>query len=283
MDATTVVSEAVLNLLIQNKPKFQSSAEALVFALHLVSKELGLISLGCGEKDDPSANQKLIPDQWNSSFECFSFRYKTSNGNLLIKYLTLGEKILVNALTQDQTILTFEINIPDFIKESAEEDYRTKFKDIENLISLFRIYIINKVQPQKKKSPMEEKQNREADPLRIPNSGNDNRRFYEEDYYNYPSAPFGVGGSDLFPPSPFVPGFLGPTTPFGGGNVIGPNHPGFGPVNDPFRGRGPRGPLGGGGMGRFDPYGPPGTNFPFGPDNDHLPPPGPGGSGNYFL
>ena len=73
----------------------------------------------------------------------------------------------------------------------------------------------------------------------------------------------------------------------GTGNLIGPNHPGFGPlVTDPYA-NSPYGPMGRGrGRGsfppgaRFDPYGPPGMPFPPGPDPDDLPPPG---MGNMFL
>jgi len=69
-----------------------------------------------------------------------------------------------------------------------------------------------------------------------------------------------------------------------GGNLVGPNHPGFGGTLDPYydpygigipndfrRGRGNRGrgPPGA----RFDPFGPPGGGFG-NPNNDHLPPPG---------
>jgi len=94
---------------------------------------------------------------------------------------------------------------------------------------------------------------------------------------------FGIGGQDLFPPSPFLPGFQGgnPSGWSPSGNYIGPNHPGFGPVNDPFRNQGPM-PGRGNPRGRFDPFGPPGTNFPFGPDRDDFQPPGSNFGGGFM-
>jgi len=75
------------------------------------------------------------------------------------------------------------------------------------------------------------------------------------------------------------------------GNLVGPHHPGFGPlVNDPY---GNTPPFGGGGRGRggmappgarFDPFGPPRPGHQFGePDSDDLPPPGGAPNYDYFL
>jgi len=106
---------------------------------------------------------------------------------------------------------------------------------------------------------------------------------------------FGVGSDDLnpfTPPGERNPGHMGG---FGGGSLIGPQHPGFGPnVSDPYRGGDPFGAFPqsggrGGGRGRgapppgprFDPFGPP-INPKGDPDNDELPPPGGFGDNMYM-
>ncbi|KAA8499727.1 hypothetical protein FVE85_7312 [Porphyridium purpureum] len=91
--------------------------------------------------------------------------------------------------------------------------------------------------------------------------------------------PFGVGDDDLYAPGlPQFPSMSGglPGGP-GGGNLVGPRHPGFG---DPGRysggmgigmpGRGMRPPPPGA---RYDPVGPPGMGLGE-PDNDMMMPPG---------
>jgi len=236
---------------------------------------MGYHSCGLGEVDTPKASEVVIPEGWNSS-DAYHFRYRYRDEKLyIIKCLSLGEKFLVHALDPKNNVFYFEFNLADFIGSNLE-NYETVYKDLDTLISLLKINILNKLNPP---TPQEKERERPS-PLR------EEEGYAYNPYYGtrsegeryYPGG-FGIGGEDLFPPSPFQPGFVDPYRGEGGpGSLVGPNHPGFGPVNDPFRGRGPFPGRGRGGLAppgaRFDPFGPPGSNFPFGPDPNHFPPPG---------
>jgi len=183
------------------------------------------------------------------------------------------KRLLVNG-TPPQCQLEVE-DVKEFVRGNLE-DYENLFNNLENFITMFKVQIIAQFIPfaqemtTKKYAP-------ERSPLMEPTRTG--RSGFEMGYPT-PIPSFGVGGQDLYPPSPFQGN--DPFRSGQSGNLIGPQHPGFG-VNDPFRpfapppGRPVPGipPPGA----RFDPYGPPGTNFPFGPDPDHLPPPGGFGSG----
>jgi len=271
---TSSIVNYVLKSLEEKKPKFRIAHDALVFAMHLTMTQMGFQCIGTAEKEDPSA--VITADNWNSmNFEhYYSFRYSHSKGSTyIVKYYSAGERLLVNG-APPQCQLEIE-NVKEFVNDKLQ-DYENLFKNLENLITMFKVQIIAQFIPF-----IEEKKTQET--KRSPLLEDPPRSQYQHPYgYAYPQSNpyFGIGGDDLFPSSNY-PGF-GPfpgNTP--GGNLIGPNHPGFGPINDPFRGSGPfpspnapRPPGVPPPGARFDPFGPPGTNFPFGPDADHLPPPG---------
>jgi len=219
----------------------------------------------------------------------------------LIKSLVIGPKLLVHGVgVEDGTIHNLEITVSDYANDSALEDYDNLFKQLSNLISLFKIQIVHKLFPEGTKegyqqstatqqpSPRAEpyqpaRYDPNNDPLRVPNSGRNPRQpispLMEPGPYGQPyQPPFSIGRNDL---NPFPN-----STPFGGpefgGNLMGPHHPGFGPASYPYahgpngRGRGRGVPPGA----RFDPFGPPGSNMGD-PDRDDFGPPG--ANYDYFL
>jgi len=286
----------VIKLIQENKPPIRNQFDALTLVLHLITKELfGFRCIGITDQLDSTANDKLVPDGWNKSSDAYSFYYKhpKSSMTFILKNLTMGEKLLVNGLAvEDNRVYTLELNVNDYIKKGvANDDFQNIFMNMEAL-NVFKREIINKL------LPMTEEEAPENRPVVVPPSGRgppqqpyspsyDPLRvtpprqpripvspLYEPGFPSY-APPFGVGDRDLDPLGPGIPSFPGQ-----GGNLIGPNHPGFGPVTDPYatgpfpgRGRGRGGaPPGHPPGARFDPFGPPG--FGFEPDNDELPPPG---------
>lgn len=195
-----------------------------------------------------------------------------------------------------------------------------------SLQKLFRESIIAKVAPEiaktssekgsgskddKSKSPQNSSNHASnpayVDPLRIGAPRMPMRYEYEEDYGSYESgeAPqFGhYGDSDLFGAAGRYgqgmgglgggnPGFRGGGS--AGGSSVGPNHPGFGDINDPYRGGGdfgglpPGAPPGAGPYAhppprgaKFDPFGPP-INPATRPPNKSNHPDGPPGFDNWY-
>lgn len=197
-----------------------------------------------------------------------------------------------------------------YVNFDSVSNFENLFKDSTGLINLFKSNITNYLFPTSDDVFTNEQQNSQQssqrrrndddfdnDPLRVPGSGRNlpPRSPLQEGYYPSPlSPPFALGGHDLYPtgpgigPTPFLP-----NPDFGGGNLLGPQHPGWGPINpyDPGYGQPPiPGRARGRGRGypplhppgaRFDPFGPPSFNYGD-PDPDDLPPPN-GPYNNMFL
>jgi len=292
----------LVKLIQEQKPQIRNRFDAVTLVLHLIMKEMfGFRCIGTGDQIDPSANDKLVPDGWNKSSDSYSFSHKhpRSGMTFLLKNLTMGEKLLVNGLAvEDNRVYTIELNVNDYIKKGVPvDDYQNLFMNLDALLNIFKREVVNKLLP----SSESESESTPSIPVFTPPSGRgpplqpdyDPLRvtpprqpripvspLYEPGGYPFDYPPFGVGDRDLNPTGPGLPGL--PRFPGGEGNLIGPNHPGFGPyVTDPYAGTGPfpgRG-RGRGGVprghppgARFDHFGPPG--FGFEPDNDELPPPG---------
>jgi len=299
---------SVIQTLKDTKPALLNEFDAIVVVLHCVMRELGFRCVGLSESKPESNNnaEAPIPEGWNaSSGDSYSFRYKHNQSSMtfILKVLVMNDKLLVHGLAkEDNKIQTLELSVKDFIKEKAGlETYENLYNNLDNLIALFKINVTSKLLPMLNKpgyeagdtnttrntTNPENQQRREEprydpyrdpllvhDPLRIPGTG--------RGPIPVPGG-FGVGYADRFGPS--FPG-LGPIDPGAMGNLVGPNHPGFGGRfngPDPNYGLGgPRLPRGAVPPGaRFEPFGPPppgalNPNFrnQFGPDNDDLPPPG---------
>lgn len=150
--------------------------------------------------------------------------------------------------------------------------------------------------PQQIQQPQQPQPYYPDDPLRIPvRNPPVMPQAYPNYYYDEDFGAFGIGDNDLYPQVNPSPLFIGRGSGGMGGNLIGPNHPSFGPTMPQFRGRGSNFgdvPFGVPQGARFDPYMPPGIGanpsvgrargrgrgtpanpLQFGPDNDHMPPP----------
>jgi len=291
------ISDRVIRSLSESKPNFKNAFEAVSAVLHIIMKELGFRCIGVREKHDPQANEKVLPDGWNEVGDLFSFTYKhpRSSMTFVLKCLVIGDKLLVNGVgIEDKKIHTIELDAQSLLQGNVStEDFKSLFKDLNKLIELFQKEVITKLLPltSSEASTQQESrtQERDVDPLRIPDSRT--RQPYSPLMERPPEpltpfSPFSTGGNDVFPlPGPFEGQQGGPGR--GGGNLIGPQHPGFGPyVTDPYggspfgRGRG-RGRGGHPPGARFDPFGPPTTDFG-NPDPDEFQPPRGGGYDDYI-
>jgi len=319
------MEHSIVQTLNECKPHFRNEFDALVGAAHLAMRELGFRCTGLAEQPSSNSNEtydsKPLPEGWNQSADSYSFQYKHTQSSLsfLVKFLVLNDKLLIHAVAkEDNKIASLEISVKDYVNEKSLSNYNEVYKQLDKFLALFKINISSKILPglnkegyeaattettttanpntqreiPPRRDPLEHNfpphhQPYINDPLRIPGTGN-------RPLGNFPR--FGVGYDDLTPP---LPGF---GVPFGGGgNLMGPNHPGFGPrVNDPygafdpFAPQGPANPPRGRVPGaRYDPVGPPqplnpprsninnNNNQGFG---DELPPPGfDNGYGNMFL
>jgi len=218
-----------------------------------------------------------------------------------IKALTLGEKFLVFGTSiEEQKIYSFECEINDYVYTSESlKDYEKLFKNnLQNFVTLFKIKIINQLAPMIVKEGYEHKETIDSNQSEQQQQHRSNARthYFPPYHPHFPSndpshlidpysgvrlppvaSPFYVGGNDLFPSGGGrfpLPGIADP----GGGNLVGPNHPAFGPrVRDPYvlgpRSRGSGGYRGPPPGARFDPYGPPNNDFSD-INPDEPPPPG---------
>jgi len=193
----------------------------------------------------------------------------------------MGNKLLIAGhIEKEENINTLEININDYVNQTNDwNNYSHVFKNLKTLASQFRDNIVNKMQNIKESQQYRQKP--AYDPLRV-QPANPRQPYISplmEPGYGQPyQPPFSIGRDDINPFPSSIP-FDGP------GNLMGPRHPGFGPLvtdpfggsQDPLRGRGPQ-PLPGA---RFDPFGPPGSGNTRGdPDRDNEPP---GVNYDYFL
>eukprot|EP01129_Flabellula_baltica_P012315 TRINITY_DN5542_c0_g2_i1.p1 TRINITY_DN5542_c0_g2~~TRINITY_DN5542_c0_g2_i1.p1 ORF type:complete len:295 (+),score=43.61 TRINITY_DN5542_c0_g2_i1:31-885(+) len=265
--------------------------DALFMLLHNTVTAHGFTLIGLDEDqtfDDDSVG--IVPSHWNDSSDIWSFKYADISGNhYVFKGIRIGSKLMVTLLNvHTQDTFSFEFNVSMFVTDSLQYQNVDLFQDIVWRKFLSHISANSDNTPIEKPDPLQIQGTSTStlpprsteippivrdpeDPLRIPGTGSDRLRA--------PNGPrFGLGDHDLYPQ--FPGGFTD-----GPGNIMGPNHPGFGPGvtdpyanGDPFSGIPPSGRGNGRGNGRvpgsrFDPYGPPGTNFPR-PNNDHFSPPG---------
>jgi len=304
------MEHSVIQTLTEVKPQLRNEFDAAVVALHLTMRELGFRTTGLAELSTNNNNDidtKPIPYGWNQSADSYSFQYKHTQSSMtfLVKYLVMNDKLLIHGIAkEDNKICSLEVSAKEYVNEKSLTTYESLYKQLDKLIALFKINITSKLLPDLNKAgyeatttenpsstnntrvPPPDPLERHAqppynrpqpayDPLRIPGTGNRPQ---------FPSL--GVGYGDLYPP---LPGMGGPgMVPGGQGNLVGPNHPVFGPrVGDPyntidpsFPNMGPRFPRGTLPGARYDPVGPPPPLNPsFNPRNhqnfgDELPPPG---------
>ncbi|KAL0489653.1 26S proteasome subunit PI31/PMSF1 [Acrasis kona] len=289
----------------QVKNEIKTEHDAMAYLAHLMMVQHGFRCVGLSEKSETKEHEQqyVLPDGWNASSDVYSFKYKhkQSSMNFVMKCVTLGNKLLINALTVEEgKHFSLEIDVKGHYKSTDQTDISDRYKDINEIESLFKNNISNKMVPYQHKegyeattpsqsqntttttttntAPTSQQQPRQPvrpsrreddyDPLRIgPVRRPDVGRMIPD-----------VGSSDLYPsfagPTRGVPGFGG------GGMMVGPNHPGFGGggMMMPGPGFGGRGALPPGVPqgARFDPYSPFGPRAPPGranPNPDHFRPP----------
>jgi len=264
----------------------------------------GFKIVGLGESNENSIQNKELPMEWNQSEDSWAFRYRhfKSSMTFLVKGLKLSNKLIVYGICLEQNeVLNIELSVDEFITNNDLENLDTLFQNTNELENLIVSNILRKFIPST--SDINNQQNNQNNQQNIQQNNqqnsqqNDQNRFYGMDYEenydplrvyprpsnNDPLRVFPESRNDIYPYGEFNPRGLGQGGEFftPGGNLIGPNHPGFGRgINDPYsndpfgigmpRGEGPRRRPPGS---RFDPFGPPG-NFPGNPDNNDLPPPG---------
>jgi proteasome inhibitor subunit 1 (PI31) len=288
-------SQKLLEQIKNEKPTIRNKFDAIILILHLVMKNLNFKCLGINENEkNLKANETLIPEGWNKEKDFYSFLYKhpQSSMTFIIKTLILGEQLLIHGLAiEDKKIHNLQINSEEYIKNPINlNNYDHLFQNLDSLITQFKNSIVNKLLPMSSED-LKETNNNDLERNQTSNLENNNRiprieRREPEFIYSpegrlphLPRTPFGIGSNDLYPfPQPVLPpGNYSPGGP-GSGNLIGPNHPGFGPlVTDPYGNNSPFGfprlPRRGiPPYARFDPYGPPSN--PYEPNPDDFPPPG---------
>lgn len=280
-----------------SRPQFRNEYDAVVAILHLTMCEVGFRCTGLAEQTSNNnvEVEKSLPAGWNSSPDSYSFQYKHTQSAMtfFVKFLVMGDKLLVFGTSrEDNKICSLELSAKDYTNEKSLSNYATLYKDLDKLTALFRINISSKLLPSLNKSGYDANTpdaNQTAntsnieehqavhhtfppvanDPLRMSSIGGRTGQF--------PS--FGVGFEDIYTS---IPGLGVP--PGTRGNLVGPNHPSFGPrVGDPYSNfpfgeeRMPRGTMP---RARFDPLGPPPSPNSFFPPRrnnsnfgDELPPP----------
>jgi len=324
----------VLKLEQADLPTLRNASDAVVLALHANMLELGFRLTHVHEQPfnaaplpthshSPAAPTPSIPPSsvfpggWDVDPSAYSFKYThpQSSMTFLIKAIPMGDLLLVHGRAlEDKKVFSVEVTPSEFVGPESLRNFSSfdgLFQNLDTLLSLFRIDITSKLLPMINKPGYEDGQESTTtstatsrqppssapprdDPLRIPPRQPYRDPFAQPPlmvggpYGGGPAGYFGVGEADRFPA-------LG--GPFGGdgGNLIGPNHPGFGPAR-PFGSRPPgfgydpdrsfglppseRLPPGAVPPGaRFDPFGPPPRGMPprGGPPSgygDELPPPG---------
>jgi len=236
-------SNKIIQIIKKFQVKFRNGSDAIAFVLYLLMKEKNFRFVGCGEINNESVNQDIIPSDWNKATDSYSFRYKHSDisSTILIKIIVIEEQLLVHALeVESKKLHNLELNTNDFINNTvALDNYDNLYKNLENLITIFNMEIVDSIVTSKDKIPPRQQTNQKEnvygghDPLRVPPRTEPRpypNPLIDPDFEYTPyTNPFGTGHSDVFP----IPG--GPSGLWGPGNLIGPNHPGFNPANDPNR------------------------------------------------
>ncbi|KAL6230126.1 PI31 proteasome regulator N-terminal-domain-containing protein [Aspergillus navahoensis] len=290
-------------------------AVALIGHASMVAAGFRLVGLGEDHTIPSSSDSPSLPPEWNAD-STFSFRYAHSQSSMqyLLKISRLGNNAVVFALALgDDRTTSFDVPVRDYISGSAlplssSADLTTSLREVfisgsrlMDLISLFKINVIQKLAPGLYKEGQETSQGSDSQPERAPRPEAAPRHDPLRDDPYPPARPYPFDDPLAVPP-PRRPGPVADFPPPGfedeyeiqrppRGFPSGGRHPlnigdrdlyppGLGP-NDPIRGGiGPGLTGGGGGMhptfddplfggpqgGGYDPRAPPGARYdPVGP------------------
>ncbi|KAL4820340.1 PI31 proteasome regulator N-terminal-domain-containing protein [Aspergillus spinulosporus] len=289
-------------------------AVALISHACMVAVGFRLVGLGEDHTIESSSISSSLPAEWNAD-STFSFRYAHAQSSMqyLLKVSRLGNNAVIFALALgDDRTTSFDIPVKDYISGSAlplssSADLTTSLKEVfisgsrlMDLISLFKINVIQKLAPGLYKEGQETSQRSDRQPEREPRPEAAPRHDPLRDDPYLPARPYPFddplaapprrpGPVADFPPPGFEDEYEIQRPPRGfteGGRhplSIGDRDlypPGLGP-HDPIRGGiGPGLTGGGGGMhptfddplfggpqgGGYDPRAPPGARYdPVGP------------------
>ncbi|KAH3756770.1 hypothetical protein Pelo_11446 [Pelomyxa schiedti] len=253
------------------------------------------------------------PPGWNCDADVYSFKYTHARGapgrTFLVKSLVLGPVLAMHAmdLAAPDRVLSVDVMVSSYVGSgsgatasgaaSGSDDTGknkgaapTVFKDLDGLIIKFLSSVADKLVGASPIIPTGPRRDKEPGLTERRDGGDDDETGLWDDWTRGATGGGGFGfGAVNHRPTPFISGDdrrRHPlTSPEYGGNLIGPRHPGFGGGVGGI-GRPPPG-LGVPPGARYDPFGPPGvyptppqsgrgrgTGSAFGPDPDHLPPPG---------
>ncbi|GAB2298835.1 hypothetical protein Dimus_032912 [Dionaea muscipula] len=296
-----VEEKSVLAVIRASRPNFRNDADKVAFAVHSNFVASGFVLNSTGPPafsesalSSPSTEEVGV-DRWNEFDDEYAFVYldpEKGNKKVLVKCLLMGDKLLVDAVSDGSEATHLEINIDDYVAENAGSNYNTLYKNLGKLISSLDSEILSRLDGPSKsssKTGSSRSTHQESISSHIDAVINEPQgpRDFPQGVVVPPVHP--AGSSDLFP----GPGAgMYPSGGFGiggeGSLLLGPDDPRW------FGGRGGQPGFPGGGLNvppgaRFDPYGPPGipgfepsrfTRFPrrpgggIHPDLEHL------GSGN---
>jgi len=283
-----------LDVIKKINPNFRSKFDALFLYLHAIFQCYGFKIVGLGETE--MIENKELPMEWNQSTDAWAFRYKhfKSSMTFLLKALKLNDTLIVYGIALEQKeMINVNLVVGDYVNDQDLTHFDELYKGVEQLENLIVTEILKKFIPsvndeQPPRNNVNQQQNNENQ--QQTNNNNQQRQPLHEDDFDYDplripdrNRVFRPGRDNLYPygefspfgSNPYGPGFFTPE-----GQLVGPNHPGFGPnVNNPYyhdpyglgipRNDRRRMPPPGS---RFDPFGPPNT---FGdPDRNDFPPPG---------
>eukprot|EP00761_Pharyngomonas_kirbyi_P014112 gb/GECH01014142.1/.p1 GENE.gb/GECH01014142.1/~~gb/GECH01014142.1/.p1 ORF type:complete len:329 (+),score=75.83 gb/GECH01014142.1/:1-987(+) len=283
--------------------------EALCLVLYATMIAEGFRCVGLSESEPESEHSAdSIPQDWNSSTDAYSFRfcYGENTERYIVKCVTLGSTILVHALVEpgQYSLPPLEINLDDYLRtdvtwniDNIQRGYFKSPEAFQQFINAVKMQIARELVPSSSSSSSSatgqaSRDDQERRPPPQPEPRQPPPRDYDPLRETGPErTPYGVGAEDLYPGgfAPRIPG----APSMRGGTQVGPDHPMFGGVRDPYVGNGSRPGMGGPRIppgsvppgARFDPFGPP-PMYPRGggpgprrstrgdPDPDHFPPPG---------
>lgn len=258
-----------------------SSYEAIALCAHACMVAVGFRLVGLGEEQKMEEEcERLaprLPAKWNSSFGSHSFLYAHSQSSMqyVVKVDRMGGKAEIRGIgLGDERISRLEITAKDYVSSAAlplritmkdgNEDRSTleqKLKEvfispsrIQDLASLFKVTIIQKLMPGLNKEGYEE----------APNAREAAHNEREEEYQNRRNPPPQPLNEPVLPqpaqPYPFHdPLAAPPRNPLPGGDFPPPGFDDEYDLNRPLRGMAP-------------PF--PGAGSPFNIGHDDLNPPG---------
>ncbi|XP_074312492.1 putative proteasome inhibitor [Silene latifolia] len=262
--------QSVIAVIRASRPSFRNNHDKVAFAVHASFLASGFVLTATGSPafadnslSSSSSSDEVGIEGWNEVEDEYAFLYinpEKGNKKILVKCLVMGDKLMVDALSEGVSEPAhLDINVDEFVTEADASGYNAQYKNLGKFVSCLESEILSKLDggaagshlSGPSRSRVSEEPNRNPDGSGYPHDS-------PTGYVLPPVNP--VGGNDLFPSG--GAGIYPSRGDFGGGSMlVGPEDPrwfgGGGAFSDI-----PGGPGGLGGPppgARFDPYGPPGV------------------------